>query len=401
MTLRRISLTGAAAVLLLFAPVVAACSSSTDSSPAVGTVPVVGTVPADEIRIGLEAPLSGSQQAVGIGMLDGAQFAAGELNAAGGIGGKTVVIVPIDDAADPDTGVAAATDAIAAGLSAVVGPYNSGVGSKTLPLYEQAGLVPLRLTSADNTQGLGFTLQPMTSQIAPVATSAIVEWAKADSVALIYDDTPGYTVDAGKAMTASLEAAGVDVKANIAVKSGQDSYTDAVAAATGSGASLVYVVTYYPEAGLIAQAMLASGTSAKCLADYGAYDSGYVAAAGAAAAAACPLVGVPAPDDFPGAQPRVDAFVAQFGRQPGTWAPYTYDSVKVLAVVATTAGGFEAVPLRNALATPTGFKGWTGSVAFDATTGNRVPAPVVVVSASEDGTLRLDQSWVTATSFTF
>jgi branched-chain amino acid transport system substrate-binding protein len=64
-------------------------------------------------------------------MLNGAQIAADELNAAGGVNGRKITIVPIDDAADPDTGVAAATAAIADGLDGVVGPYNSGVGIKT------------------------------------------------------------------------------------------------------------------------------------------------------------------------------------------------------------------------------------------------------------------------------
>ena len=66
----------------------------------------------DPIRIGVEAPLSGDQSVTGVGMLNGAQIAADELNAAGGVNGRTITIVPIDDAADPDTGVAAATAAI-------------------------------------------------------------------------------------------------------------------------------------------------------------------------------------------------------------------------------------------------------------------------------------------------
>src|SRR5882757_8202982 len=92
------------------------------------------------VRIGLEAPLSGDQKTLGQGMLEGAKLAAAELNAAGGINGKQVTIVPIDDAADPKTGVTAAKAAIASGLDGIVGPYNSGVGAETLPLYIAAGL---------------------------------------------------------------------------------------------------------------------------------------------------------------------------------------------------------------------------------------------------------------------
>ena len=124
----------------------------------------------DSFRVGLEAPLSGEQSVLGQGMLKGAELAANQLNEKGGIEGKQVEIVPIDDAADPATGVKAAKTAIDAGLDGIVGPYNSGVGIETLPLYMQAGLVPIRLTSDNSTNGLGFTLQPMTYQIAPVAS---------------------------------------------------------------------------------------------------------------------------------------------------------------------------------------------------------------------------------------
>src|SRR6476646_12192345 len=127
-------------------------------------------------RVGLEAPLSGEQSNLGQGMLKGAQLAAEELNNGSGILGKQVEVVPIDDAADPETGVEAAESAIEEGLDGVVGPYNSGVGIETLPLYIEAGLVPIRLTSDSSTNGLGYTLQPMEYQIAPVASQALDEW---------------------------------------------------------------------------------------------------------------------------------------------------------------------------------------------------------------------------------
>lgn len=399
---RRTPLTLAVGLTALLTLLGASCSSTDDeSSSTTSTTAAPSTVPDDEIRIGLEAPITGDQSDIGTGMLHGAQMAAVELNDAGGIDGRTVRIVEIDDQADPDTGVTAANDAIAGGLSTVVGPYNSGVGVETLPLYVDAGLVPLRLTSSDDTEGMGFTMQPMTSQIAPVATTAITEWADASTVALIYDETEEYTVDAKDAMASSLGDAGVDVTAEVAITPGADSYTDSVTQATAGGVDLVYVITYYPEGGLIAQAMLASAPDTTCLADYGAYDTGYVAAAGLPAAQNCPIVGVPAPDDYPDSAARVSAYTDRFGDAPGTWAPYTYDSVMLLAAAIAEAGGTDEGPLSSALAATSDWTGWTGSVAFDASTGNREPAPVVVLSTRDDGMLHLDETWSAATGFEF
>ena len=219
------------------------------------------------VRIGLEAPLTGDQKSIGIGMLDGAKLAASEMNARGGLLGRKVEIVPIDDAADPATGKTAATAAIAEGLDGVVGPYNSGVGAETLPLYLAAGIVPIRLTSADATAGLGFTLQPMTSQIAPVAADALTTWAQAKSVAIIYDQSALYTQSVSSQLKTLLEQDGVTITAYQPIDPGAKSYDDVVRTAAAGNPDVIYAATYYPEGGLIAKAMYQQKVSSKCVAD--------------------------------------------------------------------------------------------------------------------------------------
>jgi branched-chain amino acid transport system substrate-binding protein len=374
--------------------VLAGCGHSSSTSSKTGGANNV-------IRIGLEAPLSGSQKSVGIGMLNAARLAADDLNAHGGVLGEKVVIVPIDDKADPATGVIAANRAIAAGLTGVVGPYNSGVGVKTLPLYIKAGLVPIRLTSADSTQGFGVTLQPMTSQIAPVATTAITKWEKATSVAIIYDKTPGYTADANTAMKADLMKAGVTIMSDTAITPGKSNYSSAVSAATATNPQLVYVIAYYPEAGLIAKEMHEASSSAKCLADFGAYDSGFIKVAGIPAAEACPVVGVPAPNDFAGSARLVALYWAKYRSAPGTWSPYAYDSVEILAAAARSAGTFDSAKLKAALDAMSGWSGWTGKVRFDASTGNRTPPSVTVVVSNSSGAFHTSADWERATGFSF
>ncbi len=353
------------------------------------------------VRIGLEAPLSGSQSAVGQGMLNGANLAAKDLNDAGGILNRKVVIVPIDDAADPVIGVKAAKAAIATGIDSIVGPYNSGVGVKTLPLYKAAGIVPLRFTSADTTAGFGYTLQPMTSQIAPVATKAVSNWINAKTVSIIYDSSTTYTLNAAETMKGNFNKIGINVTDYQAISPGASSYQSNVDQAESSKPDLIYLVTYYPEAGLIAKEIHSSGTSSKCLADFGAYDSGYVSVAGIAAAQNCPLIGVPAPSDFPGSSAFINRFYKEFGTSPGTWSPYAYDSVNVIAQAANSVGGFKTNDLISAYNNLKNFQGWTGSTSFQSTTGNRIPAPIVVVATDSKGQLHVDTDWIKKTNFSY
>jgi branched-chain amino acid transport system substrate-binding protein len=350
----------------------------------------------DTFRVGLEAPLSGEQSVLGKGMLKGAQLAAAQLNDDGGILGKEVEVVPIDDAADPAKGVKAAKSAIAAGLDGVVGPYNSGVGIETLPLYLKAGLVPIRLTSDASTNGLGFTLQPMTYQIAPVASQALTQWLGAKTVAIAYDPTQNYTVSVSKKLKGSLEAVGVTVTAYEQVQPGKKSYADVVDKLAAAKPDVIYAAVYFPEGGLIAKEMQEGKVDAQCIADYASYDTGFVETAGISAAQACPVVGVPAPADFSDGSYRVDEYRDEFDQDPGTWSPYTYDSLNFLAEGAEKAGGTGAKKLTTTLNGVKGWKGWTGSVTIDPSNGNRQPATVVIVETDAKGQLRVDEDWAKA-----
>ena len=304
--------------------------------------------------------------------------------------------MPIDDAADPATGKTAAAAAIADGLDGVVGPYNSGVGAETLPLYLAAGVVPIRLTSADATAGLGFTLQPMTSQIAPAAADALTKWAQAKSVAIVYDQSALYTQSVSSQLQTLLQQAGVQVTAFQPIDPGAKSYDDVVKTVAAGNPDVIYAATYYPEGGLIAKAMYDQKVSSKCVADYGSYDSAFVTTAGKAAAKNCPVVGVPAPNDFVDSSTYVAAYRKQFGKAPGTWSPYAYDSLNFFAYGVRRTGGFDAAALTKELGTVNGWSGWTGYVTTEPSTGNRQPATVVVTTTDAKGQLHVDPAWAKA-----
>jgi len=369
------------------------------SIAAIGLVPIAcgddDSGPSDAWRIGLEAPLSGDQSNLGEGMLQGAELAASEINDAGGLLGREVEIVPIDDAADPETGVKAAQDALGSGLDAVVGPYNSGVGLETLPIYIDSGLVPIRLTSDTATNGLGFTLQPMTSQIAPVAAEAMEEWIGADSVGIVYDDSTAYTKTIEKAVKRDLESAGVKVS-TVAIDPGKSDYSSEVGELADKGLDVIYLAVYFPEGAKLATEMFDQKVDARCLADYGSYDTGFIQDAGEEVAQSCPVVGVPAPGDFEDSALKVKAFEDEFETEPGTWSPYTYDSVNFLAEGVRQANGFDAGKLKSKLGKVKGWKGWTGTVNIEKKTGNRSPATVVVTRVNKGGKFSTDMAWAEA-----
>lgn len=272
--------------------------------------------------------------------------------------GGQIEIVPIDDAADPTTGVTAAGDAIAAGLDGIIGPYNSSVGVQTLPLYENAGLVPMRLTSNGATSGMGFTLQPMDHQIASAATTGLTTWLKAKSVAIIYDSSQNYTQQIAADIKKDLTKADVRVPVYEPITPGGSDYSKQVSQAAAAQPDVIYLATYFPEGGILAKEMHDTKVPSQCVADYASADPGFVTTAGQDAAERCYVVGVPAPGDFPEGPQFVTRYKEAFGEDPGTWSPYTYDSLELLVQAATTAGDFGSAGLTSFL---DGVKGWKGS----------------------------------------
>jgi branched-chain amino acid transport system substrate-binding protein len=369
---------------------VAACGSSDSSSSGSG----------DTWRIGLEAPLSGDTANLGKGMLHGAQLAADEINADGGVLGKKIEIVEIDDAGDAKTGVDAANKAIADGLDGVVGPYNSSGGLETLPLYTDAKVMPVRLTSDTGTEGYGITLQPMSSQIAPVTAKALTDFYGAKSVGILYDSTEAYTKETSAKVKQELEAAGVTVTDYVPIKPGQSDYTDVLKPIEAKNPDVIYPVVYYPEAATMAKnfkTIDAGDTDPEeCLFDYSTYDQGYIDDAGVETAQVCDVVGVPAPSDFKDSSTHVSEFQDQFGEAPNVWSPYTYDSLNILVDAAKQVGSFDYGQLSDYLGTVSGWQGWTGSVTIEAKTGNREPATVVVTEVTSDGNFETSQAWARA-----
>jgi branched-chain amino acid transport system substrate-binding protein len=348
----------------------------------------------DTLRIGLEAPLSGDLQTLGEGMLNGAELAADQINDDGGLLDKDVEIVAIDDGGDAKIGVPAVQDAIADGLDGVVGPYNSGVGVETLPLYEKAGLVPIRLTSDTDTEGFGFTLQPMGSQIAPVTAQALTDFIGAKKVAIAYDKTEEYTTGIAGEVRGALEGRGATVTAFEPIQPGQGSYSAVLDKLSAGNPDAIYAAVYSPEGAVIA-GEIKPDSSPTCLLDYGAYDDGYLEEAGDAATN-CDVVGVPAPSDFAGSETYVSDYEDQFDAAPGTWSPYTYDSVNVLAQAVEQAGSFDAKPLTEALDEVRGVQGWTGSITLEPGSGNREPATVTVDTVDDQGAFTVDPAWAKA-----
>ncbi|HET9770742.1 MAG TPA: branched-chain amino acid ABC transporter substrate-binding protein, partial [Acidimicrobiia bacterium] len=146
------------------------------------------------IKIGALLPLSGDNANAGIDALNAAKIAADELNAGGGVLGRSVEIVPGDDGCDPQTGTAAAQKLLVSGVVAVAGGYCSGAAIPETTVLDSKG-VPFVSAAATNPllteRGLPTVFRTVgrDDQQGPFAARFLAGSVGARKLAILHDNT--------------------------------------------------------------------------------------------------------------------------------------------------------------------------------------------------------------------
>lgn len=116
------------------------------------------------IKIGTNCTFEGQSGEMGVSVRSALRIAVAEINAAGGVGGRKILLVERDDKADPAIGRAIAEELVhKEKVVATIGYCNSGVALKAIDVY-QAAKVPLIIPVATGTT--------ITQKFAPPAAPA-------------------------------------------------------------------------------------------------------------------------------------------------------------------------------------------------------------------------------------
>jgi ABC-type branched-subunit amino acid transport system substrate-binding protein len=338
----------------------------------------------EPLVIAVEGPQSGGQASNGLDQLRGVQLAVRQVNARGGVLDRPVRIVRADDEGSAARARAVAGAVIGQGIGFVIGPYNSSVGLQNLALYRQDRVLPVWMTSSDETKGAGATVQPMNSQIAPIEQRYLSS-LPARRVTMLVDDTPNgaFTEGMARRLRAALQRVGTTVSW-ISVIEGAPSayYAGKTDEALATRPDLVYVSTYFPEGVQIAKALAAAGTGPPCLMGLANVDNGFVVQTTLAEAQRCVFSGVPAAGQMPSARGYVQQYRRAFDTRPGVWGSFTYDSARILFAAIERAGSTRFGAVLKALRATRSHRGATGPITIDRETGYRTNVPVSILTVN-------------------
>jgi branched-chain amino acid transport system substrate-binding protein len=310
-----------------------------------------GAAYAQEIKIATVGPITGQYASFGAQMKAGAELAVADINAAGGVLGKKLVLVIGDDACDPKQATAVANKLAGDKVSFVAGHFCSGSSIPASKVYADEGIVMIspastnpkftdegywntnRVCGRDDAQGL-------------VAGKFLASKFAGKKVAIIHDKTPygkGLADETQKAMN----AAGLKETMYEAYTAGEKDYTALVSKLKAGAVDVVYVGGYHTEAGLILRQMRGQGLKALMVSGDALVTDEFWKITGDAGEGTL-MTFAPDPVNYPEAKEVVAKFKAK-NFNPEGYTLYTYAAIQAWKQAAEKVGAFDNKKISEAL----------------------------------------------------
>ncbi|HEY2917853.1 MAG TPA: branched-chain amino acid ABC transporter substrate-binding protein [Candidatus Binatia bacterium] len=341
----------------------------------VSVVPATAWAQKGKIKIAVQAPLSGEQAALGEHIKLGAPLAVEEASKAFKDLGYELVLVPQDDQAKPEVGVANARNMVAdPDVLVIVGHFNSGVALPASEVYKDAMLV--MISPANTATEITDRGYPNVNRVCgrddvqgPVGARFAAQELKAKSVYIIHDKTTygqgvadSFRNEAKKLGMNVLAFEGTEERAN---------FSPMIIPLKAKNPSLVYFGGIYHQGGLLLKQMREKGVKAIFMGPDGVDSEEMVKIAGAAAVGSYYTSVAPPRDATPETAAFAKKYKQRFGKDIEAFGLYGYDAtlVGIKAVEQWLKANPGKKPSRAEVSTAVrkikNFKGVTGSIEFD------------------------------------
>ena len=343
------------------------------------------------IKIATQSPLSGGQAALGEGIKLGAQLAVEKFKGPLEKMGYKVELVPFDDQAKPDVGVANAKNIIAdKDILAIIGHLNSGVAIPSSEVYKEVSLAMIspantnpvvtdrgypnvnRVCGRDDVQGV-------------VGSEFAHATMKAKTVYIIHDKTP-YGQGVAEFFKADAEKKGLKIVGFEGTEE-KSNFDPIVTPLKAKNPDVIYFGGIYDQAAPFFKQAREKGVKGKFFGPDGMDSSDLTKIAGKAVVGMYYTSAAGPASELPRAKAFVDEFKKKFGKNPEPYAAESYDAATIAlkGIEAAAKGG--KMPSREDVATAvrktTLPNGITGDIGFDEK-GDRKKALYFVLQVASD-----------------
>jgi branched-chain amino acid transport system substrate-binding protein len=366
------------------------CTKKADQSANSATTGAQSTAAATgEILVGEYGSFTGSEATFGQSTDKGLKMALEEKNKAGGVKGRQLKLISLDDQGKSEEAAAVVTRLITQNnVIAVIGEVASSRSLAAAPIAQQ-NKIPMISPSSTNPKvtEIGdyiFRVCFIDPFQGTVMAKFATENLKAKKVAILRDVKSDYSVGLADYFIKKFKELGGEVVADESYQSNDTDFKGQLTKLKTLKPDAIFIPGYYTEVGLIARQARSLGITAPLLGGDG-WDSSKLYEIGGQA-----INGSYFSNHYTteSTDPTVVDFIKRFketynGEVPDGLAALGYDSGKILIEAMEHATEIKPSTIRDELAKTKDFKGVTGTITVDAQRNASKPAVVVKV----DGTV--------------
>lgn len=291
-----------------------------------------------EVIVYVAAPLSGWQAEGGQTVVGGVRLMAERLNRSGGLLGRRVKVVELDDEADSEVAARIASEVAAAvgrePVLGVIGHYNSDQTAAAMEVYKDLPIVVITPTATDvslTAKGYRnfFRVNATDAAQAPAAADLMVRELGAKRIAVVYANN-GYGRGLRQEMRAALAALGLEPAAEIEIEEAAPTQKPAVDQLAALKPDAIFLAGYETEGYVLLPELREAGVQVPFMASDGCFLYEFIDGSGPAAEGA--YVSGVTPDSAAVADEKWwKEYQAVEARNPGTYSVAGYAAMSVLA----------------------------------------------------------------------
>jgi len=380
MSKKWLSFVGLIVVMTMLGALVAGCGGAKSATNA------------NEIKIGANIELTGSVANYGQQALNGLKLAIKEANAAGGVLGKQITLVVVDNKSEPSEATNATTKLITQDkVSALIGPVVSSNFLASLQVAQDNKIPALTPTgtnekiTVDNGKVRPYIFR--SCFIDPFQGKVMADFAakslKAKTAAIYIDSSSDYSKGLAEVFEKIFTQAGGTIVAKEAYLQKDTDFRAALTKLKATNPEIVFIPGYYEEVGKIVKQARELGINSPLLGTDGWADSKIVEIAGPAALNNTFFSNhFSVQDKDTGVAKFVEAYKKEYGSEPNVMAALGYDAGLLMVDAIKRAGSAEPQKIRDALEQTKNIQISTGVLSLDA---NHNPIKTAFVLEMKDG----------------
>jgi len=307
---------------------------------------------AAEIRIALAAVLSGDVSWIGEQQEIGARRAVADINAEGGLLGRRVSLLALDDSCDPELAAAVARQLVEEEVVFVNGHSCSGASLAAAPIYVEAGILMISNSSTspaftESGWPTVFRVTGRDDDQGRIAADFIAGRWQGDRVAVLHDGQ-AYGQGLAEATARRLQEQGVEPAIFEAFEPGQVDFAELLDRLEAQGTEVVYAGSYHVESSMLLRQAAQRGMSLQLMGGDALAGDDFLLYTGPEGIGTIFTFG-PDPRDLAGAEEVVRAFRDEEDFEPAGYTLHSYAAIQVWAEAVRRSESLEAGTLAATL----------------------------------------------------